>query len=80
MVARKGSGHASTLPEPLRPLVEQLAALSDADRRKVIDAVQASMRPSVVLRPVPWDVVDRARGIVKLGGNAVEDCNALYDG
>lgn len=80
MVAQKGSGHPSTLPESLRPLAERLAALSDADRRLVIDAVQATTRPSVVLRPVPWEVVDRARGIVKLGGNAVDDCNALYDG
>jgi len=27
-----------------------------------------------------WETLDSARGIVSLGGNADDDCKALYDG
>ncbi|MEI7894078.1 MAG: hypothetical protein WCI05_13370 [Myxococcales bacterium] len=27
-----------------------------------------------------WETIDSLRGVVHLGGNAVEDCERLYDG
>ncbi len=64
------------VPEHLAPLVQQLLALSEPDRRLVIAAVEWERELPVM----SWETLDRARGIVSLGGNAVEDCNALYDG
>jgi len=61
----------------LEPLVRQLAELSEAERRDVIAAAEQT----VARRPVlPWEAWERARGVVKLGGNAVEDCERHYDG
>lgn len=31
------------------------------------------------LRTIPWEELDKVRGIIRLGGDAVEDCDALYD-
>ena len=67
------------VPEHLLPLVEQLAALSDADRDLVIQAARSHARPRKH-RTMSWETLERAKGIVSLGGDAVEDCNALYDG
>ncbi len=58
------------------PLVQQLLALSEPDRRLVIAAVEWERE----LPAMPWETLDRARGIVSLGGNADDDCKALYDG
>lgn len=66
------------VPEHLLPLVQQLAALSDADRNLVIQAARAQARPRKP-RTMSWETLDRAIGIVSLGGDAVEDCEALYD-
>lgn len=67
------------VPAQFEPLVEKLADLSDVDRELVIRAARRRRRSQVALRPVPWDVVHRARAIVALGGDGVEDTNALYD-
>jgi hypothetical protein len=64
----------TAVPERLRPLVKQLAALDSHDRDLVIAAARAA-----VLRPVAWEHLWDARGIVHLGGDAVADCAALYD-
>jgi hypothetical protein len=71
----------SARPEAVRPeletLVRALAALTDADRRNVVSAAE---RAAVRAPTLPWDLWERAEGVVTLGGNAVEDCDRLYDG
>ncbi len=64
------------VPEHLLPLVEKLRALSPAEFELVVQAAEAQAK----LRTVSWESWQEAKGIVSLGGNAVEDCNALYDG
>ena len=62
----------------LEPLVRQLAELADDERRDVVAAAQES---ASARRPtLPWSSWEAARGVVSLGGNAVEDCDRLYDG
>jgi hypothetical protein len=63
------------VPEHLSSLVQQLAALSEADRRRVIAAVERERE----LPALSWEEFDKAKGIVSLGGNADDDCKALYD-
>jgi hypothetical protein len=70
---------APAVPEQLQPLVTQLAALNEGDRDLVIRAANSQAEPRK-LRTMSWETLDRARGIVSLGGDAVEDCKALYDG
>ena len=78
MSASESAGNA--VPESLRPLVEQLAALSSEQRTLVLhEAEKAANDAKVRLRPISWESLKAARGAVNLGGNAVEDCNALYD-
>lgn len=67
------------LPERLEPLARQLAELDPSDRELLIRAVQTSS-PRRKLRGVSWEQLEKLKGIVSLGGNAVEDCKALYDG
>ena len=67
----------SPLPERLQPLVEQLRQLSPEERVSVIRAANDSLGEE--LPTIPWDVFRKAKGIVGLGGNAVDDCEALYD-
>lgn len=64
------------VPEALKPLVEQLAKLQPGDRDLVVRAAESSPR----CRAVTWELLEAARGVVSLGGDAVEDCKALYDG
>jgi hypothetical protein len=70
---------AMQVPEHLLPLAQQLAALSEADRDLVIRAARSQTKPRK-LRTMSWETLERAIGIVSLGGDAVEDCKALYDG
>jgi len=67
------------VPEHLLPLVEQLRALSTADRDLVIQAAEALAKQRE-LPTLPWEEFEKVKGIVSLGGDAVEDCKALYDG
>ena len=67
------------VPEHLLPLVEQLRALSTADRDLVIQAAEA-LAKCRELPTLPWEEFEKVKGIVSLGGDAVEDCKALYDG
>jgi hypothetical protein len=73
------STSAPVVPEPLQPLVKQLAELNEGDRDLVIRAANSQAKPRKH-RTMSWETLDRARGIVSLGGNADEDCKALYDG
>lgn len=66
------------VPDHLLPLVQQLAALSEADREFVIQAACAQAKPRKH-RTMSLETLERAIGIVSLGGDAVEDCKALYD-
>ena len=68
-------------PTHLRPelvaLVRALARLPEEDRVRVYAAVndeRGSARATL-----DWDEWERARGAVSLGGNAVDDCDELYD-
>lgn len=67
----------SVLPERLRPLVDQLRRLAPADRLLVVRA--ANEAPLSRPPTVPWTEVDKVMGIVNIGGNAVEDCEAIYE-
>lgn len=64
------------VPEQLRPLAAQLAALSSEERELVIAAARESLPR---LRTVPWSELRKLEGTVALGGDAVEDSKALYD-
>jgi len=66
------------VPEQLEPLVEKLADLSEQDRELVIRAARRRRRSKIELKPVPWEVLWRASGTVSLGGDAIEDTNAIY--
>lgn len=67
---------ADPVPEALKPLVDQLASLPEEQREAVIHAARREHK----LRPVPWDHLLAAVGKVNLGGDAIDDCEALYDG
>jgi hypothetical protein len=67
------------VPEQLEQLVDQLAALNEGDRDLVIRAAKLRGLPND-LPTLPWEEFDKVKGIVSLGGNADEDCKALYDG
>lgn len=66
------------LPAHLLSLARQLLELSPKDRDLVIRFVRANSPPRK-LRGVPWERLKQLEGVVSIGGNAVEDCKALYD-
>ena len=67
----------SQVPERLQHLVEQLSQLAPEERSLVVKAANEVVRKP--LPTVPWSEVKRIVGIVSIGGNAVEDCEAIYD-
>jgi hypothetical protein len=67
------------LPERLEPLARQLAELDPSDRDLVIRVVQ-TQAPRRQLRTASWKHLKELKGVVALGGNADDDCKALYDG
>jgi hypothetical protein len=75
----RSSSAAPAVPELLQPLVKQLAELSEVDRQLVIRAANSQAEPRE-LRTISWESLMEAKGIVALGGNADDDCKALYDG
>ena len=79
MAPPRSSSATPVVPEQLEPLVEQLAELSEVDRDLVIRAARLRGLPNE-LPTLPWEEFDKVKGIVSLGGNADEDCKALYDG
>jgi hypothetical protein len=60
----------------LEPLVRQLAELPEEERREVVAAAESAGTHPVL----SWGSWESARGLVSLGGDAVEDCDRLYDG
>jgi hypothetical protein len=67
------------LPERLEPLARQLAELDPSDRELLFRVVQTHL-PHRKLRTVSWEHLKELKGVVSLGGNADDDCKALYDG
>ncbi|HEY5961743.1 MAG TPA: hypothetical protein VIV60_34530 [Polyangiaceae bacterium] len=68
------------LPAHLLALARQLLELSPEDRDLVIRFVRANAPPTrQKFRGVPWEHLEKLNGVVAIGGNAVEDCRALYD-
>ncbi len=75
----RSSSAAPVVPEQLQPLVKQLSALNRDEFDLVVRAARSELRPRE-LRTISWESLQKAKGIVNLGGNADEDCKALYDG
>lgn len=68
----------SYLPAELEPLAKTLAALPPATRAAVVArAERLASRPRIV---ASWGVVNALGGILCLGGDAIADTDALYDG
>ena len=67
----------SRVPDRLQPLVEQLRQLAPEERSLVVQA--ANEAAAKRLPTVPWSEVERMIGVVNIGGNAIEDCEAIYD-
>ncbi len=67
------------VPEQLEPLVEQLAELSQGDLELVYRAAKLRGIPND-FPALSWESLDEVKGIVAFGGNADDDCKALYDG
>lgn len=77
------AANAPSAPKQLRPelenLVRALAALPEPERSTVFAAANAQAQPERKGPTLSWDDWESAHGVVKLGGNAVEDCDGLYD-
>ena len=65
----------SRVPARLQPLVEQLRLLAPPERSLVVRAAN----PFSPLPGVPASELRELIGIVNIGGNVVEDCEAIYD-
>jgi len=79
MALPRSTSAAPVVPELLQPLVKQLSALDADDLDLVIRAARSQVRPRE-LRTVSWESLNELKGIVAWGGNADDDCKALYDG
>ncbi|HEY6880014.1 MAG TPA: hypothetical protein VI299_18445 [Polyangiales bacterium] len=75
--ASGSSSGAKHLRPELADLVRTLAALTAAERERVYLAVADERERARNI--LPWDEWESAKGTVSLGGNAVEDCDELYD-
>jgi hypothetical protein len=62
----------------LEALVRALAALSERERSEVYASVNEETRRSRG-PTLGWDEWEAARGVVSLGGNAVDDSDRHYD-
>lgn len=68
------------LPPPLEALAEQLAELAPSERRAVARVVESRVKArQPTIRPISAARLLTGRGLVALGGDAVEDTLALYD-
>jgi hypothetical protein len=66
--------------DDLRRLARELASLTPDDRERVLGMLGEREPPAPTpARPVSWERLRRLNGLVQLGGNAVKDCDALYD-
>lgn len=60
-------------------LYEDAIKLPPEERRKFALRLLASSAEGTA-PTTSWETLDSLRGVVHLGGNAVEDCERLYDG
>jgi len=67
-------------PEELKRLAEELATLTPQERARVLTLVAGRTSTPGVPVAVPWEKLHAIKGFVSLGGNAVKDCERLYDG
>ena len=67
------------VPPECRPLVEQLARLDRPTRRAVVSAAEREATQASKRGVVSWKTIDELTGIVSVGGDAVADCERLYD-
>jgi hypothetical protein len=75
--ASNGTSPSKHLRPELVALVRALAGLPEDDRVRVYAAVNDETR--LARATLDWDEWEKARGAVSLGGNAVDDCDELYD-
>jgi hypothetical protein len=74
------------VPSGLEPLVRQLAALPADERQRVVAAAELEAVTAISdegadqRRRGRWQRLRALAGVVDLGGNALEDCEQLYDG
>jgi hypothetical protein len=68
---------AKYLRPELAELVRALVVLPDEERVRVYAAVNDEKQRTRAT--LSWSDWDRAKGSVSLGGNAMEDCDGLYD-
>lgn len=59
-------------------LYEDLIRLPVEERRALALRVLATTSDSAPT--TSWETLDELRGVVRLGGNALDDCERLYDG
>ena len=76
-MGRKDPPPIEGLPEALRRLADKLGALSADDREPVIRTARRGV--SSQSRGVSAAEFATLCGVVNLGGDAVEDCEALHD-
>jgi hypothetical protein len=80
MAHPKAANPAASLPDALRPLAAELAQLPEQDREMVISAARAANLTKHRYPTMSWGTLMSGKGAVSFGGNAVDDCDALYDG
>jgi hypothetical protein len=80
MAPPKAASPPASLPEALPPLAAELASLPGDARELVISAARAANTTTQGHHRMSWASLMSASGVVSFGGNAVEDCDALYDG
>jgi hypothetical protein len=72
----------ATTPARIEELAEELAALSPEDRSRVLAALgrRGPRSAETASTSVALQQFRGLEGIVSLGGDALEDCDHLYDG
>jgi hypothetical protein len=60
-------------------LVEALASLTPEERARVLAAVRSRAAQRETRTHISWANLHALKGLVRLGGDAVEDCRRLYD-
>ncbi len=80
-MARAFVSELNLLPPALEAIANQLAKLAPRERQAVVRAAENRTETAKsALRPVKASLLLAKRGLVALGGNALEDTQALYDG
>jgi hypothetical protein len=69
-------------PRRFLEVLEQAVELPESERRALAARVRDELRTARPLHAgaLSWESLRRAQGAIHLGGDAVEDCDRLYDG